>query len=202
MIAIVIMHNLHRHMDEEDLERYSSGTGSETDVALYEEHLLTCERCRSKVREADEYRSAMRFAIRRMQREERTARQEAGWRMPAGFPVYAAVACLALLMVFAVRSRAPQPGFAVTLSAMRGDGGTVSAPANRSLVLHPDLTGIAPQGSYRLELVGRNGDRLWQGSFTPSPQGVRIPKQAPGLYFVDVYVPQGTLVREYGLEIK
>jgi uncharacterized membrane protein YhdT len=202
MIAILIMHNLHRHMDEEDFEKYSSGAVPESDVAVYEEHLLACEKCRIKLQETDEYRSAMRIAICELRSEEVAAKQEGGWRLAAGFPVFATLACLILVMIFAVRSNLPRPPFAVALTAMRGNGSALVAPAGRGLSLYPDLTGIGSASFYRLEIVDQTGQPVWQGSFSRSQNGVSVPGQSAGLYFVRVYRTEGELLREFALEIK
>ena len=47
------MRDIHRHRDPEDLERYSTGLSSLEEIALIEEHLLTCEGCQDRLRETD-----------------------------------------------------------------------------------------------------------------------------------------------------
>ena len=202
MIALVIMRDIHRHMDEEDLERYSSGTAAEDDVALYEEHLLACETCQLNLQETKEYLVAMQFAARQVRREGRAAEKERERSFPAWLPAFAAVACLALVMVVIMRSRSPQPAVAVSLTALRSNGSGITAPASRGLLLHPDLTGLATESSYRLEIVNQAGRRMWQGTFSPTQDGVTVPGQSAGFYFVRVYLQRGELLREYGLEIK
>ena len=60
------MRNIHRHMDEEELEQYSLGTAdSETNTAL-EEHLLVCEACRERLRAENEFVRLLRAALGRV----------------------------------------------------------------------------------------------------------------------------------------
>jgi hypothetical protein len=203
MTAFVIMRDMSRHLDEEDLEHYSSGSSREEDSAQYEEHLLTCEDCRLKLLQTEEYLAGMQFAARQVRRDQRAGEKRWNWSLPAWIPTFAAVACLVLVIVVAAsRYRVLQPAIAVGLTALRSNGSGITAPAGRSLRLQPDLTGLAAESSYRLEIVGRSGQSLWQGSFSPGPAGVTVPGQAPGLYFVRVYLPQGELVREFGLDVK
>src|SRR4029450_4999665 len=105
MVAFLIMKNILRHMDTEDLERYSMcKTSPEEDEAL-EEHLLTCEDCRDELRKTDDYLLAMRTTSARLRRDERSANRRQ-WRFPAWFPALAAAACL-LLVVIALRFSRP-----------------------------------------------------------------------------------------------
>jgi len=61
-----------RHMEIEDVERYSMGDLSEPDSAQFEEHLLICELCRDRVRESDEWVRAMVTAARKLRQQDRT----------------------------------------------------------------------------------------------------------------------------------
>ena len=61
MLAFLIMKKIQRHMDAEDLERYSIGNSSEEESEPLEEHLLTCDDCRERLRETDDYLFALRF---------------------------------------------------------------------------------------------------------------------------------------------
>jgi hypothetical protein len=62
-------------MDEEEIETYSLGGFSEGETALFDEHLLICDLCRTKVEASDEYIAAMRGAARLIRQ---AARQAAG----------------------------------------------------------------------------------------------------------------------------
>jgi hypothetical protein len=157
MLAFLLMKNVQRHTDVEDLERYSMGNSSPAESAPIEEHLLTCDECRHRLRETDDYLLALRTASAGLRRDEIiVARGQ--WRFPAWLPVLAAVACL-LVMIFALRRGRPAAGpvVAISLTAMRGNGAGNSAPAGRELMLHPDLTSLAEASSYRLEIVDQTG---------------------------------------------
>src|SRR6266404_1145335 len=51
-----------RHMEEDEVERYSMQEMSDVESGPFEEHLLICEVCRNRVQEADIYVSAMQCA--------------------------------------------------------------------------------------------------------------------------------------------
>jgi hypothetical protein len=189
-------------MDAEDLERYSMGTSSAEETALIEEHLLICEGCQDRLRETDDYLLAMRRASQQQRRGARGAGGRA-WRFPTWFPALAAVACGLLLVVVTLRFvRSPGPSVAVSLTVLRGNGDGNSAPAGRELLLHPDLTGLAEDSSYRLEIVDLTGRLVRQGTLARAQKAVTVPGLGAGLYFVRVYLPAGELLREYGLRIQ
>ena len=200
MVAFLIMKNVQRHMDEEDLERYSLGNTSLEESESVEEHLLTCEDCRDRLHETDDYLLAMRTSSARLRRDEESAGSRQ-WKFPAWFPTLAAAACL-LAVVFALRfGRPPGPLVSVSLTAVRGSEVGSSAPAGRELILRPDLTGLPDDSSYRLEIVDQTGRPLRQGTIARAQDGVKVPGLTAGLYFVRIYLPAGELLREYGLQI-
>jgi hypothetical protein len=200
MLAFLIMKKIQRHMEAEDLERYSVGNSSEDESEPLEEHLLTCDDCRERLRETDDYLVALRTTASQLRRDEKfAARRE--WKFPAWFPALAAVACL-LLVMFAFRFERPaEPVVAVSLTALRSNG-SGGAPAGRELMLYPDLTGLTDSSSYRLEIVDQTGRPVRQGTLVRAQHGIRIPRLGAGLYFVRVYLPSGELLREYGLQIQ
>jgi hypothetical protein len=200
MVAFLIMKNIQRHMDAEDLERYSMGNTTLEESESIEKHLLTCEDCRDHLRETDDYLLAMRTSSARLRRDERSARRRQ-WRFPAWSPALAAAACL-LVVVFALRSgRPPSPVVSVALTAVRGIGAGSIAPAGHQLILHPDMTGLADASSYRLEIVDLKGRRVRQGTIARAQDGIGVPGLGAGQYFVRLYLPAGELLREYGLQI-
>lgn len=202
MLAIVIMREIHRHVDVEELEKYSMGTSSLDETALVEEHLLTCEGCQDRLRETDDYVLAMRRASQKLRLNASSAKPRE-WRLPAWFPVLAAVACSLLVGVITLRSvRPPGPAVAVSLNALRSNGAGIGAPAGRELMLRPDLTGLVESSSYRLEIVDQLGHVVRQGKIERSQNGTKVRGLGAGLYFVRVYLPAGELLREYGLQIQ
>ena len=57
---------LHKHLGDEEAERYALGEMSEGETSHWEEHLLTCEPCRREVAAADAYVAAMREAAEKL----------------------------------------------------------------------------------------------------------------------------------------
>jgi hypothetical protein len=196
------MRDLDRHLDPEDLERYSMGTGSLRITPLIEEHLLTCAGCQDRLRETDDYLLAVRTSAERLRQDDRTAigREH---RILTWFPALVAVACGLLLLVAGPRFfRQPGPVVAVSLTAMRGDGAGSTAPSGHELILRPNLTGLAEARSYRLEIVDGTGHTVRRGILSRARNEVQVPGLGSGLYFVRVYTPAGELLREYGLRIQ
>jgi hypothetical protein len=187
--------NAIRHMDAEDIERYSMGDISEELCAQFEEHLLICETCRIRVAESDEFIRSVRRAGKQIRREG-TMRSRSVWR---GWPTFvAAGALIAAGVVFGLMHGRARPEFTVRLAAMRGAEMLAKAPVGAPLVLDPDLTGLPPAASYRLEMVDAFGKTVWRGAFP----GAQVPARPAGLYFVRVSSAGGELLREYGLEVR
>lgn len=184
------------HLTDDEIEGYSMGALSGAELDRGEEHLLICESCRQRVGESDAYVAAMKRASERL-REPKPRR----WGLPWLVPVLAGAAFAALVILTWTSSRhfVDMPAVAtVMLDATRGAGLMSQAPADWRLVLKPVLTGLPVWPKYRLEVVDTAGDYLWQGSY---PGAVVGPLHA-GLYFVRIYSPEGTLLREYGLEVE
>lgn len=197
------------HIQVDDLERYSMSALPEGSTVEVEQHLLICDICRQKLLEAEEYMAAIKSAARALPLPE-AAPKWWRWSFPRLIPAFAALACIAILAVTLplVRREFGQRGaaapFAVNLQTMRGTAGQASAPSRRPLLLELDLTGLAASRSYRVEIVDRAGNRVWQGVFDSlGAQGsVAIPAEKPGSYFVRVALPSGETLREYGLQLQ
>jgi anti-sigma factor RsiW len=192
MLEIVMMREIDRHMDPEELEKYAMGDAPVDEAERIEEHLLVCASCRRNLSETENYVRSMAHAASAIRRSPPRFR----W-----VTVFGAVACVAVLAVFLRWSGTRQAPLAVSLAAVRG-AVSASATAGRALELHPDLTGLAASSSYRLEMVDHDGARLWQGELARPRQSAVVPSQPSGTYFVRVYSPRGELLREYGLEVR
>lgn len=195
-----------RHMDEEEIERYSMGEMPEEEVARFEEHLLICESCQRLLEETDVYVSSMERAAAELRREP-PERQRRAWFLPRLVPALAAVAVVALIVAASLRflkPGAPAPAVTVSLEATRGTGIGAKAPAGRPLDLHAGLAGLPAWPTYRLEMVDSLGNRVWQGAVAArdSKASATVPPAPPGVFFIRVYSPSGELLREYGLEIE
>lgn len=191
------------HIDEEEIERYSMGAMPEGAIAPFEEHLLTCESCQVRLAQTDVYVSAMRQASARLRRG--PLKRGLPWlRLPRLVP---ALVGMAVVMVAAgLWLSRPDMGeahpFAVDLAATRGAAIEAKAPAGRWLLLRLDLASLPASSGYRLEMVDRSGNRVWQAAVPAggSKADVKVPGTQPGVYFVRVYGPSGELLREYALE--
>ena len=183
---------------DDTIERYSMRNLPDDEAAAFEEHLLVCEECQSRLKEAETFAESMRLAALQLCQ---TPSPNAAKRLaPRLFPVLAYAAVLAVLMVAGWRWMRPSqmaPALAVRLEAIRGAQAGSQAPAGRPLVFQPDLHGLPPASSYALVLLDRDGRKIWQGStIDPTHPGL-----SAGQYFLRVYSNSGELLREYGLEI-
>ena|SRR5579872_60543 len=75
---LVMVPNTTRHLEPEEIERYSMGDSTEEATAKFEEHLLICEICRNRVVESDAQVDAMQAASRRL-RQEDAGRRRLRW---------------------------------------------------------------------------------------------------------------------------
>src|SRR3982750_2569148 len=184
------MRDIRRHMDGEELEQYSVGTSSPEETAALEEHLLTCEQCREQLQTTDEYVLAMRSAALHERQQAPVRRRE--WRSPAWFPALAAAACGLLILIAARSWMAPvQPAVAINLIAMRGARNGSTAPADRGLLVHADLTGLAPAATYGVQIVDQDGREVRRGQMQAARNTVQFAGLRAGTYFVRIYLPRG-----------
>ena len=188
------------HLDDWQIEAYCLGKIPEPELTELEEHLLTCESCQQRVAEGDAFVHSMRYASTRIREAEHTPRR--AWAASGLIPVLAVALVLVGLGTY-LRMNVPGEGprVPVALDVMRGAGILARAPAGRSLLLNPGIAGLPALAGYRLEMVDRDGKRVFQGDFTPG-KGVEAPSQSSGTYFVRLYTPPGMLLREYALEIR
>jgi hypothetical protein len=193
------------HMDEEEIERYSMGAMPEGAIAPFEEHLLICESCQLRLAQADVYVSAMRQACARLHTGPR--KRGLRWlRFPRLIPALAGIALVIVaagLWVSRLDMGEAHP-YAIDLAATRGAAIEAKAPASRWLLLRLDLANLPASSEYRLEMVGRSGNRVWQATVPArgSKAEFKVPRTQPGVYFVRVYRPPGELLREYGFEVE
>lgn len=188
-----------RHMEDEEVERYSMNEMTEEESVPFEEHLLTCAACRTRVEEADAYVSAMAGAARQIRSAAIRDPMPRQWWMAR--PLWAATVAAAGIVILASTTdliQKPEP-LAVSLQAVRGTSPGAKVQANHPLLLTPDLTGIAQSNSYSLEIVNENGEQVFRAVMSQPP--VKAPKLAAGIYFVRISSDTGGLLREYGLKV-
>jgi hypothetical protein len=179
------------HIDEEQAEQYSFGKLSDPELARAEEHLLICEECRTLVQRQDAFVAAMQAGAVRLRAEKSLFPHNVSWLRLA-----AVAAALVMIAVFVQTLAKRKPAvFAIALTATRGAAAEVKAPAGVPLALQPDLTGLPPFNSYRLEMVDQSGRNVWKGTFP----GLPATAETAGIYFVRISSPAGELLREYAL---
>jgi hypothetical protein len=183
------------HLEDSAVEGYAMRSLSEDATAAVEQHLLVCEPCRDRVTDADAYVRGMNGAARRLQAEPERVR----WNFRL-FPVFAFSAVAAALVVafVALPGRVQTPAD-INLEVARGSLVEAHGPANRPLLLHPDLAGLPSAPTYSMEIVDQTGQSKWHGIF--NGKDAKVPGQRPGLYFARVYLVTGALEREFALEL-
>jgi hypothetical protein len=193
------------HIDEDEIERYSMAAMPEGAIAPFEEHLLICESCQQRLAQSDAYVSAMRRASARL-RTEPVKRGFPWLRFPRLVPALAgmAVVIVAAGLWLGRLDMGQAHPFAVDLAATRGAAIEATAPAGRWLLLRLDLANLPASPQYRLEMVDRSGNRVWQATVPArgSKAEFKVPGTRPGVYFVRLYRPPGELLREYGFEVE
>jgi hypothetical protein len=183
------------HLEDSAVEGYAMRSLSEDATAAVEQHLLICEPCRDRVTEADVYIRAMKGAVQRLQAEPERAR----WNFKL-FPVFAfGAVAVALITAFVALPGRLQTPADINLAVARGSFVEAHGPANRPLLLHPDLAGLPSAPTYNMEIVDQAGRSKWHGVF--NGKDAKVPGQRPGLYFARVYMITGTLEREFALEL-
>ena len=187
------------HLDPDELERCALKRISAAEQERFEEHLLVCDGCREACESAGEPARALRSAAAVWQEPE----PRWSWLKPRR--LVPAMAALAVCFVGAIaisnftgKSQAP---VAIQLTAVRGVSAGAAAPAGRALSLTPDLNGLAPDTSYRLELVNEDGKIVWQGVISRPQTAVDVPAHRAGAFFMRIYSSSGELLREYGLTV-
>ena len=197
------------HLEETELEQYSMGTLSEERLAAFEEHLLACCSCQDRLLEMETYVNAMRTASPKL----RAARQpfwDGLFRLPR--PVWLAASVMAMVasavtLVWLVAPSTHTQIASVALQSSRGIEGLAAtkAPAGRLLSLTADLTELPAFPSYRMQIVNAVGTPVWEGvahSDGRSLTQITNKSLVTGQYYVRLYAPSGSLLREFSLGIE
>ena len=206
------------HLKEEILEEYAFGRLKENETSAVEEHYLACTTCQDALETVEEeirtVRSVFATAALHPPLEDISFWDRAAWWMQSfweGHQAAVAGAALALACVTGVvaygwmNGRAPLVPSAVMLASYRGAENfqQVQAPAGRPLELHINGTDIPSPELCRVELVNATGQFEWSGKLTGAENLLAsVPKAlAAGQYWVRVYAPDNTLLREFGLRL-
>jgi hypothetical protein len=215
---VLLRMNYLDHLHEETLEAYLMGNLSEQDVNSLEDHLLLCEHCQLRTREAELDWKAKRIALQRI-RDREGSRLSAVRRFwdtlfgstaaKAGWAVAGATVAIAAIMLLPSAKESDFTYRTVELSAMRGSE-ELSVPINpkERLRLHLDLTELEKLSVYHVAIVDASGDLVWeQDQKTQGEESlnVNVPKRlAPGTYWVRLLdtAPNRRLLREYALPLR
>jgi hypothetical protein len=197
------------HLAEDVLEEYAFDRLPEAQTAEVEEHLLVCAQCRESLEGVDEFILMAKFAAAEYQSRPapRVWRFFEGTLGRAVLSGSAAALCMVALIWWKAPRQEWQPGQTmVALSAMRGGDllGMAHAPANRTLTLEIDLTGLPAAGSYRIQVVDAAGGAVWAASYEVHDSHLRpqVAKGLPaGIYWVRLYWQPAGLLREFGLRV-
>jgi hypothetical protein len=198
-----------RHLDDNELERYSMGDLPESEGGTLEEHLLVCEHCQLRLEQTDTYTSSMRGAAKEFRARQRLELFKPQHRQRGRLlSLISAVAALVVLVVaigwWSGSSDIAGPPFAISLEATRGAPNSAWAPADTWLLVRLDLAGVPGFPSYRLQMVDAGGATVWQATAIAHDAKVesKIPQTRAGTYFIRVYSPAGELLREFGLKTR
>lgn len=192
------------HESDDQLELYALDRLPDDAVERVEEHLIACTACRTRVEEVGTFALTMRQALRAMPalKPHRRAGWFEGWKLRFAFS--GAFAFAVLLAFFAIkngRDAGLPPVASITLTAMRG--ATVTSPRAKQF----DLV-LADSGSrdkQLAEVVDATGKLVWSGPVEAdgADTHLRLATTLPtGTYFVRLKQSTGTLIREYGFEVR
>ncbi|MCC7498990.1 MAG: hypothetical protein IT160_15510 [Bryobacterales bacterium] len=199
------------HASDHALERYSMGRCGEEELAQLEEHLLVCSRCQDRAAESDLLIHSLRGALAEGPLPSpRAERAGGGWFrrffLSSRRLVWAPVLGTLLLVVVGWRDlreagSAPQQ---VTLAAFRGveDNIGVHAAPGAPIRLRLDLSTVRPSPHFRLEVVDASGSVTRQGNLPgAATASFDAGPLSSGHHWIRLYDANGTLLREYGLNV-
>src|SRR5262245_45374245 len=118
MGSLVTEVGMKRHVEDEEVEQYSMSAMSEEESARLEEHVLTCDTCRTLLEETDLYIVAMAEAARQIRSE--GIKQPQSWMGWIFRPAWAVVLSALVVAIGAVTADVllkPEP-LALVLQAM------------------------------------------------------------------------------------
>lgn len=195
------------HPSDEHLEEYSFQRMEASARDRLEEHLLWCEHCQGRLREAEAFRSHIRPLLREVERKQ-TPTVSAGWwtslwgRIPS--PVL--IAGMALILVIGTQiSRFSEPSRryeSASLTTTRGSGnvGPVEIHTARTMDFNLDATGLDLPVIFRVQVVGTDGEPV--ASLVASGPKFTLDKALrPGTYFIRLNTATGEALREYVIKV-
>jgi hypothetical protein len=193
------------HGTDDQLELYARGRLPESDVPVFEEHLMICTTCREKLDEIGDFALGMREALGTAVAPQT---RRFGWDLASLFrrPAFSmALAFVALVIVVGVFSNGRTrfaPSASLQLTATRGEMPSTIPAREFDLTL---LDGPREGGPFRIEVLNAMGASVWSGLAEGNPAGVRFKltrRLLQGDYFVRLYSVSGETLREYGFRIR
>jgi hypothetical protein len=204
--------NIHGHYDDETLELYALVRIDEDRLPGLEEHLLTCEDCRTVIAEADIWRQAFSAASLKLAAEEKQATRghsaRLRWLLSIPKPVWAGAAAILLAILLIPNPRRVGPVITeVRLSTSRGQAGPVIAGSRGgNFTLLIDTTELPELKTYKIQVVDSGGSMVWVGITTATNHQIKttLPFEfSSGVYWVRLYnARNGTALREFGFSVK
>jgi hypothetical protein len=194
------------HLSSESLEEYVLGRMPASEAARVSEHLFECDSCHQRYDEEVKLLIDLRGASPGLREN---AAVLPFWSritaMPG--PLLAGASAVAVIILLVPRlSESPSSPAFTELATFRNAGSVTAAPANRTLVLRLDTTGLEQSSQFQTELADSTGQRMWSGAAVQKDGRweVSIDKRlAPGQYWVRLYAgEQGELLREFSLQLK
>lgn len=209
--------------DDDQLDAYVLGTLPRSRIAAFEEHLFLCASCQDRLALTEQFVHSMRRVAPRL-RQELTEKKEPPFQVTpwidrlvatlagtlAYRPTAVAVVAVAVLMMAGpwLRQRMASSGggepVLVELESFRGTAGTGRAPASHPLLFSIRAADVPASPGYQLEMVDSRGVRRSKTSLTRDNGRLQVllgGQTEPGHYFLRLLSADGSLLREYSLEV-
>jgi hypothetical protein len=189
------------HINDHDLDLYALGKLPADSLPAAEEHLLTCDGCQSRLRQADEFTRLFREAATRPD-----ARPRVNWARLWRRPVVLAAAAAAMVTVLFVASRrdgpAIGPAIVVSMQSLRGPEAPARVEANRAAILLFDIETTEAK-NYEARIVDLAGNEFRKPRTESKDGRLTVPLDGlpTGSYWVRVYrAGESDPIAEYGLQ--
>ena len=194
-------------MSDDLLEAYCFGRLDDSQLGVFEEHILACHSCQDRLEETEQFITVMKAATAGLPAVE----PQSSWRefisrlFAVPRPVWAGAIAVAAVLLLMIPMRRPDSQ-RVDLTAYRGAEASIGAKAGTPLELTLDASGLAP-AEYRIDLANSRGAVVWTGEATVDSARLtaEVPDQlSAGQYWVRVYAKDQAAdpVREYGLKLE
>lgn len=208
---IIQMSATHKsHPSDNDIELYALGRLSDEVAAPIEEHLLVCDSCRDRVKQADEFVTTICAALRDDEAAETKRSSSMARFFSVPVPIWVgALAAVALIAVVVPQRQKTMEPFAVQLESYRGAGipFSATAPAGQPLLLHVDVKGLPERPAYQVEIADAKGAVIWNSPVQAKGEAINVTVDRSlraGQYWARIYQNDASrdLLREFALELR